>query len=868
MNTTAGTGVRILLAGYFGAGNLGDEAILAATLSAFRNHLGADFAPLVAAYDHDRVARMHGEVETVDVWSIDALARAVERVDFVVWGGGGLLQDHWFVPAETLLANARGGVPAHVRVPLLAALKGTPCMMYGQGVGPLTHPESRRAAALACRSLAAITVRDEASAELLRACGVHDPPIVVTADPALSILPTDPGSIAMHLLALGLRPDARPLVAVIPRLPPNGDRAWIEPLIDALRQTAVARGGSVVFVAFDSGPDGDAALCQELAAQLGGLPTAAALTTPLGPADCAGVLGLCDLVVATRLHGLVLAAAAGTPAIALDYDPKVRAMAERLAPDVPVLALAQLDPTRLTLEIEVALDETSCRRLKLAEKLTVLRREEAVNVQIALGLLGDRGPRAQVGSGSRMDATPQPAPRIAEIEWERQELQRQLNLLRSSRLVRGVEHYWRWIGQGSGSFLARMIGRAHRLVVRPHSPSTSTPQPASPDLDARPETPHPWPELPVFAQAVRERQAIGVVLVLSGTRMDESEGQRPMQLALALARRGFAVVFAFWRWSPDELSFQDYLAHGIFQVPLDVLTARPELVLEGFGDFANRLLMIEFPHPSFLPTLGLARHHGWTAVYDVLDDWAEFHRVGQATWYDESVERRIARDVSLVSVVTPGLARRMRSLGAEAILMVPNGLRLDIAEIREDIRLTRGRITVGYFGYLAGAWFDWQLVINAARARPTWRFYVIGYGGSPDVGEAPENLELLGKKPQRMLASFAANWDVAIVPFRADTLAAAADPIKTYEYLAMGLPVVVTGAKAPAGAEKLVIEAEGLDGFLRAIEQAAATRDHGAENRRQWAASQSWDARLSSLLSGLGANSGRIACSETTWERT
>lgn len=866
MSATAERPVRILLAGYFGAGNLGDEAILAATLNAFRNHLGAAFVPIVAAYDSDRVTRAHGAIETVDVWSIDALASAVERVQLVVWGGGGLLQDHWFVPAETLLANARGGVPAHVRVPLLAALKGTPCMMYGQGVGPLTHPESRRAAALVCRTLAAITVRDETSAELLRSCGVHDPPIVVTADPALSLVPVDSTNLAGQLLALGLRTQARPLVAVSPRLPPDGSRTWIQPLIDALRQTVVAREGSVLFVAFDSGPDGDARLCEELATRLGGPPTAAALTSPLGPADCVGVLGLCDLVVATRLHGLVLAAVAGSPAIALDYDPKVRAMAQRLAPVVPVLALAQLDATHLAAEIEAALDTASDRRKALANMLSVLRREEAVNARVALDLLGAREPAARVAGDVHISATPHAVPRIAEIEREHQELQRQLDILRSSRLVRGVEHYWRWIDQGSGSFLARIIGRAHRFLAQVHAASTPTPQLASPDPDTRPETPHPWPDLPVFAEEVRQRGAVGVALVLSGTRMDESEGQRPMQLALALARRNFAVVFAYWRWSADELSPQDYLAHGIFQVPLDVLTAHPELVLEEFGEFANRLLMIEFPHPSFLPTLEHARRCGWTAVYDVLDDWAEFHRVGQAVWYDEPVEQRIARKVSLVSVVTPDLARRLQSLGAQSTLVVPNGLRPDIAEIREDIALPRGRITVGYFGYLAGAWFDWDLVIDAARARPQWRFFLIGYGGAPDTAGTPENLELLGKKPQRLLASFAANWDVAVVPFRAATLAAAADPIKTYEYLAMGLPVVVTGAKAPAGAQELVIEAEGLHGFLSAIEQAAATRTHGAEKRRQWAASQSWDARLCALLSGLGATSGRIASSETTLE--
>ena len=75
---------------------------------------------------------------------------------------------------------------------------------------------------------------------------------------------------------------------------------------------------------------------------------------------------------------------------------------------------------------------------------------------------------------------------------------------------------------------------------------------------------------------------------------------------------------------------------------------------------------------------------------------------------------------------------------------------------------------MGYFGYLAGAWFDWELIAAAARRRPSWRFYLIGYGGSPEGIELPATVELLGKQPQTDLAAFAANWDVAVIPFKPD----------------------------------------------------------------------------------------------------
>jgi hypothetical protein len=179
-----------------------------------------------------------------------------------------------------------------------------------------------------------------------------------------------------------------------------------------------------------------------------------------------------------------------------------------------------------------------------------------------------------------------------------------------------------------------------------------------------------------------------------------------------------------------------------------------------------------------------------------------------------------------------------------------NGLRPEIARVDRPRPLERGEVTVGYFGYLAGAWFDWALVAAAARARQAWRFHLIGYGGAPEGIALPPNVALLGKKPYGELASYAASWDVAMVPFKPDPLAAGADPIKTYEYLALGLPVVVTGVYPPIGAERLVRRAEGAEEFLAQLAAAAAERG-GAEARRAYAAENTWERRVDALLGAL-----------------
>ncbi|HSS75836.1 MAG TPA: glycosyltransferase, partial [Thermoanaerobaculia bacterium] len=366
-------------------------------------------------------------------------------------------------------------------------------------------------------------------------------------------------------------------------------------------------------------------------------------------------------------------------------------------------------------------------------------------------------------------------------------------------------------------------------------------------------------DLLAFEERVRDSELESVVAIFSATQLLESEGQRPTQLALALARRGVPVVFIYWRWWDNEWRPQDRLADGIVQIPIDVVTKRPEMLTAAF-EGRERIALFEFPHPGFFATLSAASSAGWITVYDVLDDWEEFQRVGQAIWYDEEYERHQIGASDAVFAVNASLAERIRELGGAAVEVLGNGLKPGIEVLREPRPLVRGEVTVGYFGYLAGAWFDWELIAAAAARRPAWRFYLIGYGGSPEGVRLPPNVELLGKQPQTDLAAFAANWDVTVIPFKPDRLAAGADPIKTYEYLAMGLPVVATGVYPPAGGEAFVVHAEGVENFVREIERAAG-RGTGEEiaARRAFAAGCTWDHRVGELLASLAAGRQRVA---------
>jgi polysaccharide pyruvyl transferase CsaB len=863
-----------LIAGYYGFGNAGDEAILAAMLGELRA-LRPDLDLVVASGDPAATAAQHG-VRAVPRDDLPAVIAAIRACDLVILGGGGLFQDYWQVPTDSFLTARQGGLLTYLTFPVLAALLGRPSMLYAVGVGPLDTEEGRAQTRAAFALCSRATVRDPASLALLEEILGKGPSIELAADPAF-LLPAAEGPVLDALLSeIGVAP-GEPLTGVALRpwaLGADPD-AWEEEVRKALD----------LHLPFQPGED--LAVSRRVAAALATRERALVISRPLEPAELAGVLGRCGRVLAMRYHAALFALAAGVPVAALAYDPKVTGLLAGAGS--PGLAL----PPERWRAAEVAAALRRAAGGKLRERLAGFTAEQRDlarrSAPAALAALDAGAPPrsearrflddltlAMVAAVIRLDAL--------ETEWDRREregaaererlrqeleiqrqlrdqilrerndLDRRLTAVERTLVYRFATRFWSLMRalfpEGSGRRRVYRLGR--RAAGKLLGVGAATPVPAEDAPDAR-------ADLLRFAERVAAASAPRVVAIFSGTQLLESEGQRPTQLALSLARRGVPVVFVYWRWREDEQCPQDRLEEGILQIPIDVVVRHPETLTGAFSG-RERIALFEFPYPGFFATLSAANSAGWITVYDVIDDWEEFHRVGQAIWFDDEFERHLIGACDALFAINGELARRVRALGGPGVEILGNGLKAGISEIREPRPLARGEVTVGYFGYLAGAWFDWELIAGAARRRPTWRFYLIGYGGSPEGVALPANVELLGKQPQADLAAFAAHWDVAVIPFKPDRLAAGADPIKTYEYLAMGLPVVVTGVPPPVGGEAFVERTEGIEGFLLAIERAAAQGTPEAkEARRAFAATCTWDHRLDALLAALAAGRQRVA---------
>ncbi|HYX24546.1 MAG TPA: polysaccharide pyruvyl transferase CsaB [Thermoanaerobaculia bacterium] len=922
---------RLLVAGYYGHGNAGDEAILAAMLEDLRA-LRPDLEIVVASGDPARTAAEHG-VRAVAAGRPAELAAAVGESDLVLLGGGGLFQDYWEVPTESLLTTRQGGLLSYLAPPVLAALLGKPAMVYAVGVGPLQTAEGRRLTRVAFELCARATVRDEPSLALVRELGIAG--VELAADPAFGLAPL-PAAERPELLA-GLGLDAgEPLVAVALRHWDFGvdPRSWEAAVARGLDRHLAELPGRLVFLPFQreaSGPyEDDRAVSRRVAALLSRGGRAVVVERRLSPRELAAVLASCRQALAMRYHAALFALAAGVPVASLAYDPKVSSLladaglaglalppaewtADGVA-DVLRRAVAESDPERLAafaaglrsrasasarravellaagpaaprsaarrfldeLAVEKALAAARLEREGLALRRLLADRDEDLAAAgrrlearedalsaVRRELAAREAEQSRLQQGG-LDAVWQ-AQRLAREQrevllQERNEIARRLAAIEATLVYRLGTRIWalmrRLFPEGSPrrGLYRRIRGLLGRLLGAPAPPPPLLLSPEEPAVEA----PDPRGDLLRFEE--RMRGAGTVAVFFSATQLVESEGQRPTQLALELARRGVPVVFCYWRWWPTEWRPQDRLDDGIVQIPIDVVVERPEMIAGAFARVPERLALFELPYPGFFEPLAALNAEGWISVYDVLDDWDEFHRVGQAVWYEEDFERHLAGAADAVFAINDFLAGRIRKLGGAGVEVIGNGLKPGLEAVREPLPLERGEVTVGYFGYLAGAWFDWELIAGAARRRPAWRFYLIGYGGSPEGVRLPANVALLGKKPQSELAAWAANWDVAVIPFKPDRLAAGSDPIKTYEYLAMGLPVVATGVYPPAGGEAFVARAEGIEAFIAELARAAAGRGDGeAAARRAFAAGCTWEARLDALLGTVARGGQRVA---------
>ena len=186
---------KVLISGYYGYDNLGDELILKAIIEHLRV-LDPTLDITVISRSPYRTVTLHPSVEAIarkDIWGI---IKALRQCQLFISGGGGLLQD----------TTGQGSVLYYLGWGMIAKkLFGKKVMLYAQGIGPLRRNLSRSIVRSWITKMDLITLREEKSLHLLRDLRVPENRIKITADPVLGLTPKTSGSLSeKHPLCIGV----------------------------------------------------------------------------------------------------------------------------------------------------------------------------------------------------------------------------------------------------------------------------------------------------------------------------------------------------------------------------------------------------------------------------------------------------------------------------------------------------------------------------------------------------------------------------------------------------------------------------------------------------------------------------------------
>ena len=308
---------KIMISGYFGFNNTGDEAILKSMVRAFKEKIPQ---VKIAVLSHNPLQTSQTyKVKAINRLHLIKIIRCLRNVNLFISGGGGLLQD----------STGKGwSILYYLGLILITKTAKVPVMIYAQGIGPINKKINKLLIKWILNKVNLITVRDNHSKKLLNNLGVSGPSIYVNSDPVFLLKKKNINHIIDNhpYIQKLVNSDNRPLIGISVReYKSNGSdsKRIFAQAADYLIENYQAK---IIFFPFQF--DEDVHINEEILSLMKN--KAEALKIKLEPEELLSVLSQLSLVVGVRFHSIVFSSMVNIPFIAFNYDPKVRYFVEDL----------------------------------------------------------------------------------------------------------------------------------------------------------------------------------------------------------------------------------------------------------------------------------------------------------------------------------------------------------------------------------------------------------------------------------------------------------------------------------------------------------------------------------------------------------
>jgi polysaccharide pyruvyl transferase CsaB len=355
MQVAADPTQRILIGGYYGFGNTGDEIILSVLLRELRA-IDSNLVPVVVSGNPQITMDIHN-VTAIHWQDWEEILSTARDSRAIILGGGGLFEDYFQFDPESLFATTHHGLAYYISFPLLAALLGKPAMLYAVGVGPLFTEEGRLFTRSAFEHTPIVTVRDADSKTQMVGLGIDETCIQVTSDPAFQFIPVSNPQLQRILEKENIPQGNGCLLGIALRKWDVGVQsgAWLQTVAAAIDRFLLDHDGYAIAIPFqESQLYNDTQTAVILRASLRHPERLIALNGQYSPVEKASLLSACSIVLGMRLHSVILASVSKVPCVALAYDPKVSKAMETLGMSKYCIGLSELNDQLLLNSLEQA----------------------------------------------------------------------------------------------------------------------------------------------------------------------------------------------------------------------------------------------------------------------------------------------------------------------------------------------------------------------------------------------------------------------------------------------------------------------------------------------------------------------------------
>ena len=363
--------MKIVISGYYGSKNAGDEAMLDAMLEVLRE-LEPNIDVTVISVNPEDTKKRHSvnAIKWLDIFSI---IKKIVGADLLISGGGSLLQN----------VTSRRSLYYYLGIIFLAKMLGRPVMLYAQGIGPICGTFAKKLTHFIINRVDLITVRDPGSMEELAQLKITRPSVFCTADPVLAINPvsTDVGRSILHQYDEDkfIDDEQTPLIGIAVRYWHGWQHCQNE-LTKAIESISKKFNARIIFLPMHYNEDIKAA---QSIAEISNA-ECKIINGVHSTKELLSLVGCMDVLIGIRLHALIFAGVMNVPMVGISYDPKIDRFLDSIG-ESPVGNLSDVSAADLISVVESKLhNKLNPRDDSLLKKLHNKARQ---NAELAINLI-------------------------------------------------------------------------------------------------------------------------------------------------------------------------------------------------------------------------------------------------------------------------------------------------------------------------------------------------------------------------------------------------------------------------------------------------------------------------------------------------